>query len=64
MADDREKKDLPGPAEESKRSIESVYADAQAKGGKVFEFDGLNIDSIKKLPKLPDTTEELSFFDN
>ena len=70
MADDCEKQELPQASEqeeskgETPQTVEKAFEDAMAKGGKVFDLDNLEIDSIKKLPAFPDTTEEISFFGN
>ena len=58
------KMDLPGEEESKGKTVEEAFAEANASGGKAFDLDHLKIASIKKLPPLPETTEELSFFGN
>ena len=71
MTEDVYKLELPQPAggeekkeEENSAKIQSIYDEAMAKGGKVFEYDNLGISKLSAIPKFPDTTEQISLFGN
>ena len=64
MQDNSDKQELPQSEEKKEKSVEQVFEESVAKGGKVFDLDEMGITSLAKIPQFPDTAEEISLWGN